>query len=398
MNKWKASLVSLFLSLFVLLSALPAAAAPTPVSVQVDGKKIEFASNEPIIDNGVTLAPLDALLSSLNVALKESGAETVLVAADGREVTLHTTIRTINGIKYIPVRSVGEAAGFEVRWDAATRTVVLTENEGGRGFLWEVKHNGNTVYLAGSMHIADSSFYPLHPSFEEAFDEADYLGVEVDISNAADPENQQLIAELGMYQDGTTLKDHISEETYKKLGAILALNGLDTNALDAYKPWVAETTISTLQSMQAGYESQTGIDLYFLQKAKERNMPVIELESYESQLNMFNSLSPELQESNLNAVLDGYNDIDDNVDLMAELWKSGDDEGLLELTKAMAQNEEYYKALLVDRNLAMTDKIVGYLNGTEKAEYLVVVGAAHFLGEDGIVKLLEDKGYTVTRK
>ena len=55
--------------------------------------------------------------------------------------------------------------------------------------MWEVESNGNTVYLVGSMHIADDSFYP-RPEFEEAFAEADYLGVEIDISKAADEERE----------------------------------------------------------------------------------------------------------------------------------------------------------------------------------------------------------------
>ncbi|HER2167769.1 TPA: TraB/GumN family protein, partial [Streptococcus pyogenes] len=92
----------------------------------------------------------------------------------------------------------GDATGYEVRWDAAARTVLLvskgaeteTVQTGGRGFMWEVESNGNTVYLVGSMHIADESFYPLRKEFEEAFAEADYLGVEIDISKAADEAQQ----------------------------------------------------------------------------------------------------------------------------------------------------------------------------------------------------------------
>ncbi|MNP80414.1 TraB family protein [compost metagenome] len=64
----------------------------------------------------------------------------------------------------------------------------------------------------------------------------------------------------------------------------------------------------------------------------------------------------------------------------------------------MAVNEEYKKAMLVDRNIAMANKIEGYLNGTDQSVYLIVVGAAHMLDDTGIVSLLEKKGFTVTRK
>ncbi|EBD8094969.1 polysaccharide biosynthesis protein GumN, partial [Salmonella enterica] len=187
--------------------------------------------------------------------------DTITAVVDGKTITLKSKLTRINGVTYAPIRIVGDAAGYEVRWDGTTRTVLLVSKGGGteavqtgaRGFMWEVEHNGNTVYLVGSMHIADDSFYPLRKEFEEAFAEADYLGVEIDISKAADEAQQKLIMDMGMYQDGTTLKDHVSKETYAKLGAILKQSGLQVNALDAFKPWVAETTISSLKSVKAGY-------------------------------------------------------------------------------------------------------------------------------------------------
>lgn len=264
--------------------------------------------------------------------------------------------------------------------------------------MWEVENNGNTVYLVGSIHIADDSFYPLRPEFEEAFAEADYLGVEIDLSKAADEAQQKMVMDMGMYQDGTTLKNHISGETYAKLGKILQQSGMKPDALDAFKPWVVETTISSLKSVKAGYEAAAGIDLYFIQKAIERKIPVVELESYESQLSMFNGFSKELQEKNLNTALDNFDVLDDGVDKMAEMWKTGNDEQLLELTNSMASEPEYNKAMLIDRNEKMAEKIDGYLKNGKKEEYFIVVGAAHYLGEHGIIKLLQDKGYTVVRK
>ncbi|MFB9325647.1 TraB/GumN family protein [Paenibacillus aurantiacus] len=400
-RKKRTALLSVALSASMLASAFPAIAAPTALDVEVNGKKLEFASNAPIAQDGTTFVPLESTSKALNLSLQDAKNGTITAVIDGKQVTLQAKPKTIGGVTYVPVRIIGEAAGYEVRWDAATRTIELTSKivkEGGKGFLWEVKNGGNTVYLVGSMHIADDSFYPLHPSFEQAFAEADYLGVEVDISKAADQDNQKLIMQLGTYQDGTTLKDHISADTYKQVGEILTKSGLKADALDTFKPWVVETTLATLKSMEAGYQSTVGIDLHFIQKAVERKIPVIELESYESQLNMFDGFSKELQEANLKTTLTNFDQVDEGVDQMAEMWKKGDDAALLELTAKMSENEEFGKAMLDDRNKGMADKIDGYLKSTEKAEYFIVVGAAHYLGDTGIVKLLQDKGYTVTRK
>ncbi|SMF90971.1 hypothetical protein SAMN05661091_5307 [Paenibacillus uliginis N3/975] len=402
MKNWKRSLLSLMISVGLLATAAPAMAAPQQQpALKVNNQNVEFAMSAPIVDQGTTMVPLRSTLQSLNVKLKNVQNGTIHVVIDGKEITLKSKTKLINGVTYAPIRTVGEAAGYEVRWDQKSRTVLLVSKvtgEAARGFMWEVENNGNTVYLVGSMHIADDSFYPLRSEIEDAFVEADYLGVEIDISKAANEEQQKLIMNMGMYQDGTTLKDHVSKETYAKVEGILKRNGMESNALDAFKPWVVETTISSLKSATAGYEVAAGIDLYFIQKAVERKVPVLELESYESQLGMFDGFSDKLQEKNLNATLDNFDTLDDNINQMADMWKSGDDQQLLELTNSIGSDPEYNKAMLVDRNIGMADKIDGYLKSDKKDEYFIVVGAAHYLGKDGVIQLLRDKGYTVVRK
>ncbi|WP_433938331.1 TraB/GumN family protein [Paenibacillus lautus] len=404
MKNWKRMLLSLTISAGLLATSVPAMAAPQQPAVKVNNQVVEYSLGTPVIEKGTTLVPLRSTLQALDVKLTGAADDTITAVVDGKTITLKGKLKRINGVTYAPIRVVGDAAGYEVKWNAATRTVLLvskateTAQTGGRGFMWEVESNGNTVYLVGSMHIADDSFYPLRPEFEEAFAEADYLGVEVDVSKAADEAQQQLIMDMGMYKDGTTLKDHVSSETYAKLGKILTESGMKPNALDVFKPWVVETTISSLKAVKAGYEAAAGIDLYFVQKAIERKIPVIELESYELQLGMFNGFSKELQEKNLNIALDNFDVLDDGVEQLAEMWKTGNDEALLEFTNSMAVDEEYNKAMLIDRNIGMAEKIDGYLKNDKKEEYFIVVGAAHYLGEHGIVKLLEDKGYTVVRK
>lgn len=405
MKNWKRVLLSTIISVGLIASAAPAMAAPQQTGVKVNDQVVQYTGGEPIIDRGTTYVPLRTTLQAMDAKLTDASDDTIHAVVNGKSITLKGKLKRINGVTYAPIRIVGDAVGYEVRWDAKTRTVLLVSEavesvaNVGRGFMWEVENNGNTVYLVGSMHIADDSFYPLRSELEEAFAEADYLGVEIDLSKAADEAQQKLIMDLGMYQDGTTLKDHVSSETYAKVGKILEQSGMKPDALDAFKPWVVGTTINSLKSVKAGYKAAEGIDLYFIQKAIERKIPVLELESYESQLGMFNGFSKELQEKSLNDILDNFDVLDDTVDKMAEMWKTGNDEQLLELTNSIAaEGGEYNKAMLIDRNIKMADKIDGYLKSGKKEEYFIVVGAAHYLGEHGIVKLLEDKGYKVVRK
>lgn len=404
MKNWKRVLLSITISVGLMTTAVPAMAAPQQSAVKVGDQIVNYAGGAPVFDQGTTYVPLKTTLEAMNAKLTDAEDGTIHAVVDGKKITLVSKLKRINGVTYAPVRVVGDAAGYEVRWDAKTRTILLitkgaeTAKTGGRGFMWEVENNGTTVYLVGSIHIGEDSFYPLRPEFETAFKDADYLGVEIDLSKSADDAHTKLIMNMGMYQDGTTLKDHVSSETYAKVGKILEDNGMKANALDAYKPWVVESSISTLKSMKAGYQADAGVDLYFIKKAIERKIPVMELESYESQLSMFNGLSKELQEKNLNKTMDSVGVLQDDIKKMGEMWKTGNDDQLLELTNSLATDPEYNKALLIDRNVKMAEKIDGYLKSGKKEEYFIVVGAAHYLGEHGIVKLLQDKGYTVVRK
>lgn len=410
MRKITASLLSLLLAFTMFAST--AFAAEQPVSVQFNGQPVEFGTQAPFIEEGTTLVPAAPLFEALGLTLTSSeqpeqviGTKDDLVIklaagiasaeVNGKSIELTQEPKAVKGVLYIPARFVSEAVGYTVSWDPDGRTVIIAE--GGRGFLWEVQHNGNTVYLLGSMHIADGSFYPLRPEIENALQQSDYLGVEVDVTKAADPAVQQLILELGSYQDGTTLKDHISAEAYALLGEILSENGLPANAMDQFKPWTVETVIASLQSAGSGYEAQVGIDMYIAGKALEAKMPIIELESYDFQLNMFNSFSAELQQYTLLETLKNYKQVGTQMNQMAEVWKTGNEEGLLGFVESFKFSDEYYKAMIIDRNKGMAEKIAGYLNGEDKAVYFIMVGAAHYPGEDGIIKLLQDQGFTVTK-
>lgn len=406
MKNLKRMLLTLTLSVGLLLPSVPAMAAPQPTSIKINDKTVQYTLGAPINDKGTTLVPLRSTLNAMDMKLTTATDDMITAVINGKTITLKSKLTLINGVTYAPIRIVGDATGYDVQWDAATRTVLLvskgeeteTAHSEGRGFMWEVDSNGNTVYLVGSIHVADDSFYPLRKEYEDAFAKADYLGVEIDVSKMNDKEHTKLFQNTQLYQDGTTLKDHIPSEMYTQLAGILKQHGLEPNVMDVFKPWAVDLYVQSFKNINAGYTGSEGIDLYFVKKAYERNMPVIELESYEFQLKTFDSFSKRLQLKNLQMTMDNINTLEDSINTMAETWKTGNDEQLLEITNSIAYDEEYYKAIIIDRNVNMTEKIEGYLKNGKGEDYFIVVGAGHFLGDHGVIKLLEDKGYTVERK
>lgn len=414
---------ALFLSLILAVSVFSgaASAATKPVSIWMDGAAVQFKQGAPMVENGTTLVPLRPLLEKLGVNLywdgknqtvtgTKSGLSFALQVGNDTAVVngvveeLDAVPRVIRGTTYVPLRFVAEAVGYKVTWDAKNNAVALAQAGqpgGSTGFLWKAEKNGNVVYLLGSIHVAQARMYPLRPEIEAAYKASSYLGVEVDMTKVDSEAMEKLVEDKGVYKDGTTLKDHISAATYQALVNILKANQLDVTAFDQYEPWVVAQTLPSLQSEEDGYQANLGIDAYFMGKAAEDNKLIVPLESAESQLDMFDRFSPALQEAQLKEAIGGYNLPSSQggaaIDALTRMWVTGDEDALLEMIKASAEDQEYYKALVIDRNLTMTSKIEGYLNDDDHVTRMVVVGAAHMLGNDGIVTHMKNDGYTVTK-
>jgi uncharacterized protein YbaP (TraB family) len=273
-----------------------------------------------------------------------------------------------------------------------------------KAFVWEVSSDTATVYLMGSIHFADKSFYPLRTEIEEAFDRSEYLVVELDISKTVSDEYNQLLAQNGIFRDGTTIKDAITDETWRQLQQRLKQLNISYDAIKNYKPGVIVLTLSAVQVMQMGFDPELGIDAHFLARAsqKERAKQIIELETLEQQVNLFiNAPDGEL------LLQESLYSLDEDELLMADMvrfWKQGDVTQMNKLLFEDALNDnpafsKIYDSLFYDRNDQMTLKIDAMLGQkTQQRNYFfVVVGSGHLIGDRGIVNALQKKGYQVRR-
>lgn len=300
----------------------------------------------------------------------------------------------------------------EVEKEKEPETPVVDPNTND-ALLWEVKSDTATIYLAGSIHVADEDTYPLQQKLLDAFNSSDAIAVEVDVvAMQKDMELMNEMSNMMIYSDGTNLKDHVSEETialfnqYVEEHGISGLTSEQIELLYIYKPWVLQSLISSDLTVEAGFDGNLGIDMYFINQANEKGMEIIEVESAMFQYTMLDNYSSELQELLLRGAIEGDREesIQELKDML-DIWERGDIAGLEELlaseTEDLTEDElklydEYNKAMIVNRNIAMTDKVEELLKGDKDVFYMV--GSAHMVGEEGIVKLLQERGYTVTKK
>ena len=285
-------------------------------------------------------------------------------------------------------------------------TYAHAEND--KAFFWQVTSgqgtsNMTTVYLMGSIHFADKSFYPLRPEIEQAFEGSKYLAVELNVNELDHDAYNLLLSQKGVYTDGKTIKNEITDETWQQLRQRLRQLNLPYDAVKNYKPGVLVLTMTAVQVMQMGLDPQLGIDLHFLTKAaKQPAKQIIELETLEQQVNLF------LNIPNGDLLLkESLYSMDEAESLMAEVvryWKKGDEDYMNRLLFEDALNDypafsAIYDSLFYARNQKMVSKIDDMLKqkSTEKTSYFVVVGSGHLIGDRGIVNALKEKGYSVKR-
>ncbi len=270
-----------------------------------------------------------------------------------------------------------------------------------KAFCWQVDSADATVYLMGSIHFADPGFYPLRKEIEQAYKRSGSLVVELNVNNIDADAYNQLLSQKGVFKNGKTIKDVISEETWLQLRQRLRHLNVDYERVKNYKPGMLVLTLTAIQVMKMGFDPQLGIDAYFLNKAAAENRNIIELESLEQQVNLFlNIPDGEL------LLKESLYSLEESELLMADIvrfWKQGDEAKLNQLMFVDALNQypafgAIYDRLFYHRNDSMTEKIEVMLQSKQEDNvYFVVVGSGHLIGEKGIVNSLKEKGYAVKR-
>ncbi len=264
-----------------------------------------------------------------------------------------------------------------------------------KSFFWKVQSKGATLYIMGSIHVAQKEIYPLNAKFTKAFKESKNLVVEVDITKINTLDQMKLI-ESFKYEGEDVLKNHISKKTYEKAKSRLNAHGIPIARLSKFKPWLIAATITLLDVAKLGYDKKYGIDLHFLNIANKNKKAILALETAKEQMSILNSLSDTVQEEFLVSSLGSMSDLKKDMEEIFRTWQKGD---LKAFRKVFTSNFKkypklapFYKKLITDRNITMTSRIEDYIK--KGGTYFVIVGSGHLTGKEGIIELLKAKGYS----
>jgi uncharacterized protein YbaP (TraB family) len=262
--------------------------------------------------------------------------------------------------------------------------------------MWKISSKTNSAYLLGSVHLGDKSFYPLPSVIENAFAASSLLIVEVDTRKMNPLEMQQMMATSGTYPLGDDLSKHVAPETMAKLNAFLASYGMPPALFARYRPWMAGLTVSMLPMIKAGLNPNQGIDMYFLNKAGDK--PVEQLEDAAWQVKLLSSVPDRDSDKFLLSSIAQAEHSEETWTKLAKFWSEGAGDKIDALTTAQEANDDadekaLSRRLREDRNPHMTDRLEKCLHSSESC--FMIVGAAHAVGSEGIVKQLQLRGYRI---
>ncbi len=258
-----------------------------------------------------------------------------------------------------------------------------------KGLLWKISRIGlQPSYLYGTMHLPDKEITTLPLPVLDALDNALSVTLEVKF----DPELFQNISKTMNYSDGTTLKGKVGSDLYQDTLFLLKNYGFTDELASSLKPWSAYLALSMPPS-----KGGLPLDMVIFNRGKKFGAEIHGLETLDEQLGIFDSMPDKEQKQLLKETVCNYRVFQKDVLEMKDLYLKKDLAGLAFMAEKYEPNEEgqyddLMDNLITKRNIKMADRMqIRLIEGNA----FIAVGALHLPGEEGILGLLEEQGFTI---
>jgi uncharacterized protein YbaP (TraB family) len=267
----------------------------------------------------------------------------------------------------------------------------------GQGLLWQIAYEAKPVaHIFGTMHSADPDVLALPKPVMEAFRTAPSLSVEVILDEGA----MQRVSAAMRLPKGQHLQDFVPPDVFSRAAAAAEPLGWQPIHLSRLKPWAVAMLISFEPEDRRRKNGRLPLDLWLMEVARARQKPVYALETLSEQVNVFDAMPTQDQVAHLRAVAVPVPEKRRIMAALKDAYLRRDIESIMLAMRDDGRPEERSsrakidKRLLDDRNHRMVERM---LPRFDEGGAFIAIGAAHLPGENGVLALLERKGYTVTR-
>jgi uncharacterized protein YbaP (TraB family) len=293
--------------------------------------------------------------------------------------------------------------------DPATYDKIVAEAAkapNGKGIFWKIEKAGvQPSYLLGTMHVTDPRVLTMPEAARKAAAEASTIVIESDeiLDEKKAAAAMLMHPELTMFTDGTTIRDHLSNEDAEKLEKGLKARGLSLAAVARMKPWILSSFVALpaceLARKAAG---ASFLDKQIAEDAIKAGKRVAGLETLAEQLQAMADLPVEFHLQALIETLELGDRMDDVIETMTALYIAGDIGMTMPTLEAVAPTElgkdesayaAFEKRIVTDRNRIMAERAAPILS---EGNTFIAVGALHLPGDEGLVELIRQQGFTVS--
>jgi hypothetical protein len=266
------------------------------------------------------------------------------------------------------------------------------------GVLWRVETaEGASNYVFGTLHSSDDRITSLPAPVSEAFAAAQTLAIEVVLDNAA-------IFKIGramMLPADKRLDALLTSKQVAQLKDVAAHYHMPFTMVTRFKPWAAMIVFSLPPAEQLRTAAgKKPLDESLRLKAEGAGKTIVGLETVDEQIETLDGMVEADQMLLLNSTLEQAVEIERMFAALREAYLARDLMAVYDLLNAAKVDdntgavERFERRLVIDRNRRMVERMGKLL---QEGNAFVAVGALHLPGEKGILQLLADRGYRVTR-
>ena len=262
--------------------------------------------------------------------------------------------------------------------------------------LWKVSGNGlqKPSYLFGTHHVADQTICDSIKGFNDAYNSIEQLYGEVDTEKMNSMATQLKMLTHMKMPKGQTLSSLYTEDQLKIVDEfVTSVLGVGVKSFDSYKPVMVSSSLQVFIAMKIypDFNAEKAIDSHMQAMAKKDKKEVGGLETIDFQVNMLYNEPLEKQAADLLEMAEKSKEAEEDIIVLTELYRQQDLAKMWELMLEDTEPEDL-ETMLYGRNRNWVEQMKNIM---PSASAMFVVGAGHLPGDQGLIKLLENEGYTL---
>lgn len=263
-----------------------------------------------------------------------------------------------------------------------------------RPAMWIVRDADSTILMFGSVHALPPGLDWQPPELAQALAKADDLWFEVANDEAGALASAQAATARGLLPRAQSLSALLDRPTRERLTRAAAQLGVPMNVLDRYRPWMAEVILALAYAAKSGAAANEGVEARIARTAPP-GLARRAFETPEQQVALLADADARAQISSLKETLRAIETEPQGFAKMVQAWMSGDATALYKeaVEPVRRRNPALYRRLVTARNAAWTSAVEQRLKGSGRT--VMVVGAGHLVGPDGVPALLRRRGLAV---